>query len=125
RTVQFTAPLDESGAVVLAHEDSLITAFNHLLNNAAQHSEPNSSIVFDIAEPGETNIVVRVIDRGRGLLSEGIERIFDPFFTTEKGHYGLGLSIVRRIVMAHGGSVTIKNNHLGGCTAGLKLPLFL
>lgn len=125
RTVQFTAPLDESSAVVLAHKESFITAVNHLLNNAAQHSDPNTSVVFDIAEPGESNIVLRIIDRGRGLLPEGIERIFDPFFTTEKGHYGLGLSIVKRVVLAHGGSITIKNNQSGGCTVGVKIPLFL
>ncbi|MFP4163857.1 MAG: ATP-binding protein [Chitinispirillaceae bacterium] len=125
RTVHFTAPLDETNAVVLLCKNSFITVIKHLLNNAAQHSDPESDIVLDIAEPGETNIVVRIIDKGRGLLPDGVDRIFDPFFTTEKSHYGLGLSIVKRIVVAHGGSITIKNNRRRGCTVGLKLPLFL
>ncbi len=126
RVVHFTTPLDERNAIILGDKKSIITAVSHLLENAAQHSAKTSPIVLDITEPGQNAITVRIIDQGRGLLLEGVERIFEPFFTTERGHYGLGLSIVKRIILAHSGSITIRNNSHNlkkGCTAGFQLPL--
>lgn len=64
-----------------------------------------------------------VSDRGTGIAPDALVRLFDPFWTT-KGHgVGVGLTISRAIVEAHGGSVTATNNPQGGATFRVCLPI--
>ncbi len=67
-----------------------------------------------------------VIDRGPGIEKAELPRIFEPFYRSgQRGHgsLGLGLSLVDRIVRAHGGSVFAHNRPEGGASVGLKLPV--
>ncbi len=67
---------------------------------------------------------IAVIDRGPGVPDGVIPRIFNPFFTTRHTGTGLGLAIVHRIVDAHEGSVSVRNNpaERGGATVELVIP---
>jgi len=73
--------------------------------------------------------VARIQDRGPGIPEDQLERVFDPFFRLEAsrnrktGGAGLGLSIARHAVRAHGGDLTLANAHEGGLIATLSLPL--
>jgi signal transduction histidine kinase len=63
---------------------------------------------------GERLVQVEVKDKGRGIPEKELESIFEPYFTTkhesrERGGTGLGLTIVRQIVQAHGGSIEVKS----------------
>jgi PAS domain S-box-containing protein len=65
---------------------------------------------------------VSVHDRGRGISPENLERIFEPFFTTRNEGLGLGLTICRAIVVAHGGRLWAENNRDGGASFHFTLP---
>jgi len=67
-------------------------------------------------------IVVAVRDTGRGLDAKAVERIFDPFFTTKPEGMGLGLSISRTIIEAHGGTLWATPNDREGATIQFALP---
>jgi PAS domain S-box-containing protein len=70
----------------------------------------------------EREIVVSVSDTGPGLPSQGAERIFDTFFTTKLDGTGMGLSISRSIVEAHGGRLWAEPNTPRGATFRFALP---
>jgi len=68
-------------------------------------------------------VVVAVKDRGVGLAAEEVERIFDAFYTTKPSGMGMGLTISRSIIEAHGGRMWVSRNADGpGVTVSFKLP---
>jgi signal transduction histidine kinase len=67
-------------------------------------------------------IRVTIADTGVGLDSIGFERIFEPFFTTKPEGLGIGLSICRSIIEAHGGRLWAKGNSPCGCVLCFTVP---
>jgi two-component system OmpR family sensor kinase len=89
---------------------------DNLLNNAAKFSDPGSTISIEASvSPGAKELVIDVRDQGIGIAAADLERIFEPFFRADRsrtrrtGGVGLGLVLARRIVEAHGGSITVKS----------------
>ena len=66
---------------------------------------------------------VQVIDTGVGIAEEQLERIFQPFFTTKAHGIGLGLSITRRLIEDHGGSLHVESRTGCGTTVSFHLPI--
>lgn len=71
---------------------------------------------------GMNRITIR--DNGPGLTDDELNRIFQPFYTTKQEGLGMGLSICRSIVEAHGGQLWAENNPSGGATFCFTLPLY-
>jgi PAS domain S-box-containing protein len=71
---------------------------------------------------GDEGIRVSVADRGAGLAPENLEKAFEPFFTTKVQGMGLGLSVCRTIINAHGGKLWAANNPERGATFHFTLP---
>lgn len=95
----------------------------NLLDNAAQHS-PDGSEIFISGTEEDKKVHIQVKDQGTGIPPDRVERVFDPFYTTRRGGIGLGLSIVRRIVETHEGTVHLVNNDPHpGCTVEIILPV--
>lgn len=69
------------------------------------------------------HVSVLVHDSGPGLSEASVRRIFTPFFTTKPDGMGVGLSISRSIVEAHGGQLNLKRNSDDGATFELELPI--
>jgi C4-dicarboxylate-specific signal transduction histidine kinase len=71
---------------------------------------------------GDDRVAVAVIDTGPGLSPESEGRLFDPFYTTKAGGMGMGLSICRTIVEAHGGRLSAAANQPRGAVFRFTLP---
>lgn len=71
----------------------------------------------------EERAVIAVTDSGRGLTPEEIDRVFTPFFTTKHKGTGLGMTISRRIVEQHGGTIGVESAPGRGTTVTIRLPL--
>jgi PAS domain S-box-containing protein len=73
-----------------------------------------------LAQAGWVELEIR--DSGGGIPSDAIERIFEPFYTTKAAGMGMGLSVSRTIVEAHGGSLWAENGPDGGAILRVRLP---
>jgi len=111
------------GEVVLdVDAEQLRTVMRNLLENAVKYSLPDSRAIRVSVARENGGAVVRVTDDGVGIPVEDAERIFEPFFrvdrsrSKESGGYGLGLSISKRIIEAHGGSVALERRNGRGST---------
>jgi len=71
---------------------------------------------------GADAVLVEVRDTGPGLDPEGAARAFEPFYTTKPDGLGIGLSISRSIVEAHGGQLWVHPNQPHGAIFGFSLP---
>ena len=67
-------------------------------------------------------VLVAVRDSGPGLDPERLERLFDPFYTTKPSGMGMGLSICRSIIEAHGGRIWAAANKPEGASFHFSLP---
>jgi C4-dicarboxylate-specific signal transduction histidine kinase len=73
----------------------------------------------------ERTLRLAITDRGSGVPRELLDRIFDPFITSKEHGLGLGLSICRSIMRAHGGQLTVVNNPERGATFSFSLPVMV
>lgn len=108
--------------------EQLKTVMRNLLENAVKYSRPDSRAIQVTVQTRGEDAVVRVADDGVGIPSEDAERIFEPFFrvdrsrSKESGGYGLGLSICKRVMEAHGGRIALESRNGRGATFVLSFP---
>jgi signal transduction histidine kinase len=96
--------------------------FQNVIANAVQHS-PEGGVVRVEAKAAGSVVTCTVVDEGRGLQPDDVERVFAPFYSRRKGGTGLGLSISRKIVLAHHGEITIGNRTDGpGAVVTIAIP---
>jgi two-component system sensor histidine kinase KdpD len=98
----------------------------NLLHNAAVHTPPDARIRMT-GRVEDNELVFSVADRGPGIPATDLERVFEKFYRapgTDSGGVGLGLSICKGIVEAHGGTITAENRPTrGGARFTVRLPL--
>ena len=95
----------------------------NLIRNAleAMRASQRRELVVTTVLRGQDTVEISVADSGPGLASEVVERLFQPFVSTKRSGMGLGLSICRTIVEAHGGQLWSEPNPTGGTIFGFSL----
>lgn len=107
--------------------EKIRTVLRNVLENAIKYSLPDSREVKVYATQNADTVVVRVTDDGPGIPDSDVASLFEPFFRVDRsrskktGGYGLGLSICKRIMQAHGGDIAVENNAGRGASFILTL----
>jgi PAS domain S-box-containing protein len=126
---EFSLSVPPDPLYVEADAARLSQIFSNLLTNAAKYTDPGGRIRVQIEREGDT-AVVRVCDNGIGIPPAMLANIFDMFVQVERagdhsqGGLGIGLTLVKRLAEAHGGSVEARSEGLGrGSEFIVRLPL--
>jgi two-component system, LuxR family, sensor kinase FixL len=100
----------------------------NLMRNAMEAMRDSQTRLLTIrtspAEGDTDTVLVEVSDTGPGIADEIASQLFQPFVTTKAGGMGIGLSISKRIIEAHGGSIGVRRNSHGGATFSFTLPAY-
>jgi signal transduction histidine kinase len=124
KQIHFSSDLAE--AVVSSHGDLLKKAFENVIRNAVHYS-PEGAVVNVSIRNEASDCLITVDDVGPGIPEPDLHRIFEPFYRVdtarqrETGGFGLGLSIARRAIDQHGGSIQASNKN-PGLRVTIKLP---
>jgi len=98
---------------------------NNLISNAIFYGKNSKDITLTL-ETKENNVLISISDKGVGINEEDINNIFKKYYTSAKKYsnigVGLGLYIANKIILAHGGSISAKNNKDKGATFTIELP---
>jgi PAS domain S-box-containing protein len=110
-------------------EGFLRQALLNLARNAAEACESAAGsgrvvISGEVVQGEETGFqVIRIADNGTGIGADAMAKLFRPFFTTKANGTGLGLAVVQKIIVQHGGQVEARNRREGGAEFIVTLPL--
>lgn len=102
-------------------EDVFLNLINNAMQALAKVEGPRNIRIASMFD--NQSVVATVPDSGPGVPPELRHSIFDPFFTTKGDGSGIGLSLVRRMVMDHGGSLAVSTSHWGGAEFTVEIPL--
>ena len=116
-----TLPVVRGDAIHL--QQVLLNLILNGMEAMSESSESNRRLTICTAYDGKGSVEVAVEDSGPGIPSGRLPLLFDSFFTTKSHGMGLGLSIVRSIVEAHGGRIWAENNPSGGACFRFTLPV--
>ena len=113
--------------LVTASPDYIEQVLRNLISNAEKYSRAPDPIEV-VGSSTDTEVQVRVLDRGPGVAEEDVERIFTPFYrsprtsATAQG-VGIGLAVCKRLIEAQGGRLWARAREGGGSEFGFALPL--
>ena len=100
----------------------LFQVLGNLIGNASRYAKKRIRVELDA---DEQSAILRVHDDGPGIAPEDQVRIFEPFFQSRngpRGRVGLGLTVTRELVMAHGGTIAVESTPGAGTTFVIRLP---
>ena len=129
RGVQVLLSAVENIPMVQADSEKISWVVNHLLDNGIKFTPSGGNVVISLKEEGRNLVLISVTDTGIGIPSGRLKEIFEPFHqldgssTRHYGGTGLGLSLVRQIVEAHGSLLDVQSVEGKGST--FKFPLLV
>lgn len=115
-----------SDDMVMVDRIQIQQVLTNLMRNAVEamgeSQKKDLRVSIKAAESGKAAVIVE--DSGAGIPNEISDQLFRPFVTTKAGGMGIGLSISKRIVEAHGGEITVSRSELGGARFTFTLPAY-
>jgi len=127
RAALHTINVDASPVYIEADRTRIEQIVTNLMTNALTYTEPDGVINVSVKAEGQ-DAVVRISDNGIGMSPDEIERVFELFYQAKgelhrKGGLGIGLTLVRRLVELHGGTVAVASEgHAKGTTFTIRIP---
>ena len=112
---------------VYADKEKIRMVFINLIDNALKYGKQNGNIVFSAYKTHDDNVLIEISDDGYGIAEEHLTRIFERFYRTDlarsrkEGGSGLGLSICKHIIEAHGQMMHVRSTLDIGTTFGFTL----
>ncbi|HZN13480.1 MAG TPA: ATP-binding protein [Acidimicrobiales bacterium] len=123
RQVRVEIAIAPSLPLVDADHTQLEQVVANLLENAARHAPPRSTVRVEIRRKGDA-VEVRIADEGTGVPDWERERIFEPFRRGDGSQSsGIGLAICRAVIEAHGGRIAVESTPGGGATFVFSIPV--
>ena len=122
-----TTALAASSHTIRGDAVHIANILNNLLDNASKYSRGSPEIRVSTTNEARS-LIVRVSDRGIGIAPEHVERVFDKYYRVPTGNlhdvkgFGLGLSYVRLLVRAHGGSIALRSRPGEGTEVEVRFP---
>ncbi|MCD6498033.1 MAG: HAMP domain-containing histidine kinase [Deltaproteobacteria bacterium] len=120
--------LEDADTACLCNVDILTSAFEKVLDNAANASPPDVAIHI-IGHREASMYLVVIEDSGPGLSSEELDQVFDPFFSSTTGRnaphprMGIGLNVTRYVIDVHGGTIGLSSEGGKGTRVEIRLPV--
>jgi signal transduction histidine kinase len=109
-------------AIVDAEAAVLARAFENLVRNAVESVEEKGSGDVRVSVRNGRTVEIRVEDSGTGIDDADVQRLFLPFQSNKRGGYGIGLPLVKKIVLLHEGHIELTGKVGEGATAIIELP---
>ena len=122
--IRVSTRFDPAVDLVLADKVQVQQVVVNLLRNAmdAMESSPRKDLMVTVAPADNDMVEIAVADTGPGIDPEIADQLFQPFVTTKRSGMGVGLSISRTIVEAHGGRIWVRPGDGGGAVFRFTLP---
>ncbi|ELS02469.1 histidine kinase,histidine kinase [Xenococcus sp. PCC 7305] len=127
-SLHFTRLLPDRPVFCNAESDLLAQVIENLLDNARKYTPEGGKIQLQISQ-NEMIATIKIIDNGRGIAQENLDKIFERFYrvesarkTQEKG-FGLGLAIAKQIIRLHNGHISAQSSIGKGTTFTIELPM--
>ena len=117
----------EAPLTVFADKEKIRQVITNLIENSIKYGRPNGTITASIYKTDDKRILVEISDDGMGISENDLIRIFERFYRTDSGRTrdvsgsGLGLSICKHIIEAHGQSLHARSTETVGTTIGFTL----
>jgi len=112
----------DTPAIAACDREQITQVLLNLLLNAIQVLNDGGQILLQVHRAGDY-VLISVADNGPGIPMEQREQVFDPFYTQRAGGIGLGLAVVKQIVMAHQGRISVYTSDMGGAEFKVDLPI--
>lgn len=126
KEVQITIAVSDPMPAVVLSPVRMREVLHNLLSNAIRHTPIGGKIEVSalIENEPSPNLKISIVDNGEGIAAEDLEKVFERFYkASDSGGMGLGLSIAKKLVEAHGGSLTAKSNPGQGTAMTIRLPV--
>jgi len=105
-----------------ANESGLNSVLINIFQNAADAIHPDSGKVIVDVQQNPEGVMVEILDNGKGIAAENLDKVCEPFFTTKSRSSGLGLTYSQRIIKAHNGKLLINSIPHKGTSVSIILP---